>query len=143
MDGIFKPFSFSTRISYAKTGFGVAGYCPNLVTMQFGFNQFLPKSFFAKEESAFLDTNETDEKWYQECLIFYTKKVLHFNPFEFLPSFHYTKKFEDWWFAYYHGVTYPFNYGSPPNKCFFVSAEPDEKKQRYAHQINSSFRTLF
>lgn len=81
----FKPFISLTRISTAIIRFRMAAYYPNLVVKQFVFSQFLPKSFFAKEESIFLAADEQNEEWYQNCWNFYTKKAVHLNPFEFLP----------------------------------------------------------
>lgn len=124
----FKPSTLSTRISSTKSGVRVASYCQNLVAMKFGFRQFFPKSFFAKEQSVFLASDEPHKQWYQKCLKFYTKKFTHMNPFELSLSFHCAKEFEDQCFAYYRGEIDPLFMVQILTYSFFVYATPDKEK---------------
>lgn len=107
-----KPTALLTKISTTKAGFGLVAYQPNLVVEAAMVERkivcfVLANSchiLFTKENEIYMASDTPIEAYYKECLDFHTKKVINLNSFELKSSFHYTKEFEDQWYAYYNRV---------------------------------------
>ncbi|KAL6551057.1 hypothetical protein OROMI_021545 [Orobanche minor] len=96
------PTVLSCRIENKKSGFGLVGYQPNLVSRQFGLSQPRPKSLFSSKQKIVLGGSISKEI-FEQYLRAAAKENYQIDDFEFMSSYFCTVAFDSWWEEYYNG----------------------------------------
>lgn len=97
----FTPTLLSFRIKAGSKGYGFMSYQPNLVALQFGLSQMLPKSLVSHSTDIERVGWPLNFEGHKACLRFHkSTQCLKLPVFKFQQSFLTTKDFDEWWSDY-------------------------------------------
>ncbi|MCI06086.1 hypothetical protein A2U01_0027141, partial [Trifolium medium] len=94
------PTVISCRIGTQASEYGLVGYQPNLVSRQFGFSQFRPRSMYLRKKNIVLGTT-VSAQLYNDYMVVANSNVYGLEPFDYNISHFCTQEFANWWNQYY------------------------------------------
>jgi hypothetical protein len=90
------PTILFSRLGISKKYLGLVGYQPNLVSLQFGFSQLVPKSLFQSQSEIVSGNSGVDEDYFNRRMKEFEEKSYQINPFPYHNSLYCTVGFGTW-----------------------------------------------